>query len=97
MTMTGAQRSKAWRQRKLAAGYRLVHGRATTEPRKIGRAGEPPPHGTARRYCSADGAQVLVEVWANDSGEPVVKVALRADEWDTWGPPLPEILNEDEP
>ena len=44
-----------------------------------------------------DGAQVLVEVWANDSGEPVVKVALRSDEWDTWSAPLPEILNEDEP
>lgn len=44
-----------------------------------------------------DGVQILVEVWATEVGEPIVKVACRADEWDTWDPPLPEILNEDEP
>lgn len=48
--MTGADRSRAYRQRKLAAGYRLLHGRLTTEPST--RIKGPPPHGTARRYNS---------------------------------------------
>lgn len=47
---TGAERSKAYRQRKLAAGYRLLHGRLTTEPSS--RLKGPPPHGTRRRYSS---------------------------------------------
>lgn len=48
--MTPAERSKAYRQRKLAAGYRLLHGRLTTEPST--RVKGPPPHGTKQRYNS---------------------------------------------
>lgn len=50
--MTAAERSRAYRQRKLEAGYRLLHGRLTTAPRKNTIPREPPPHGTTRRYNS---------------------------------------------
>lgn len=50
---SGAERQKAYRQRKIESGLRLVKGRFTDEPLRNARKGEAPPHGTNRRYNSA--------------------------------------------
>lgn len=50
MRTPDSERQAQYRARKLAQGYRLVHGRFTLAPHVNARPGQLPPHGTERRY-----------------------------------------------
>lgn len=56
----GAERTRQWRQRKIDAGYRIVHGNPTLAPR-VHRQKGTAPHGTTTRYtagCRCDACRI---------------------------------------
>lgn len=46
-----------------------------------------------RVFTDEAGGQILVEAWLERG---TVKIAQRKNQWETWGRPLTEILNQDE-